>query len=81
MITDGMISRLRRWARADVWGGHGTQGPFLEDVANILEQQEAEIKRLREALEYCSNNVSPKASRIARSALASTTGDNSGKLP
>lgn len=45
-----MATRLRRWARADVWGGNGTAGPFLEEVADALNEKDAEIKRLRSEL-------------------------------
>ena len=45
-----MATRLRRWARADVWGGNGTAGPFLEEVADALDIKDAKIKRLREEL-------------------------------
>jgi len=45
-MTDKMQSRLRRWARADVWGGNGDAGPFLEEVATTLDS-------LVEALREC----------------------------
>lgn len=47
---DEMISRLRRWARADIWGSHGTQGVFLEDVANELERLQQRIENLEETI-------------------------------
>ena len=50
MTTDEMISRLRRWARADVWGGHGNAGPFLEVVADELVYLQQRVENLEETI-------------------------------
>ena len=62
-----MATRLRRWARADVWGGNGTAGPFLEEVADALDEKDAEIERLREVLRYCGKTYGADDNRLIHS--------------
>lgn len=50
MTTDEMITRLRRWARADVWGGSGTQASLLEAVADELVYLQQRVENLEETI-------------------------------